>query len=114
MKKDFNIYESALLFLIAGTFFMEQLDGTILVTGLPDIAKTFQILPAQLDVGVSAYLLTLAIPVPASGWVADHWGPRRIFMCAIIIFMWLRCYVAPLKVYGNLSSHERYRAWAAR
>src|SRR5882724_10374414 len=87
MKKYFDIYESALLFLIAGTFFMEQLDGTILVTALPDIAKTFQVLPVQLDVGVSAYLMTLAILVPASGWVADRWGPRRIFMCAIMIFI---------------------------
>jgi EmrB/QacA subfamily drug resistance transporter len=42
--------------------------------------------PIDLNVGISAYLLTLAVLIPASGWVADRFGARRVFACAIAVF----------------------------
>lgn len=72
--------------LVAGTFFMEVLDGTVIATALPKMAKTFGMAPVDLSVGMSAYMLTLAVFIPASGWVADRYGTRRVFSAAIILF----------------------------
>ena len=55
--------------LVAGAFFMENLDGTIITTALPDIAKSFGVAPLALNIGVSAYLLTLGVSSrSAAGW----------------------------------------------
>lgn len=72
--------------LVAGTFFMENLDGTVIATALPDMAKTFGRAPVDLNVGMSAYLLTLAVFIPISGWVADRFGPRSVFATAVAVF----------------------------
>ena len=72
--------------LVAGAFFMENLDGTVIATALPQMAVSFSTAPAALGVGMTAYLLTLAVFIPASGWIADRFGPRRIFMVAIAVF----------------------------
>ncbi|HWW70098.1 MAG TPA: MFS transporter, partial [Duganella sp.] len=72
--------------LVAGAFFMENLDGTIITTALPDIAKSFGVAPLALNIGVSAYLLTLGVFIPTSGWVAERFGARRVFAAALTIF----------------------------
>jgi EmrB/QacA subfamily drug resistance transporter len=72
--------------LVAGAFFMENLDGTVVVTALPQMAMSFDVHPIDLNVGVSAYLLTLAILIPASGWVVDRFGARPVFSAAIAVF----------------------------
>lgn len=72
--------------LVAGAFFMENLDGTIITTALPDIAKSFGVAPLALNIGVSAYLLTLGVFIPISGWVAERLGARRVFAAALTIF----------------------------
>ena len=72
--------------LVAGAFFMENLDGTVVVTALPQMAQTFGVHPVDLNIGVSAYILTLAILIPASGWVADRFGLRTVFAAAIGVF----------------------------
>ena len=77
---------SATALLVAGAFFMENLDGTVIVTALPQIAASFGVHPIDLNVGVSAYLLTLAVFIPASGWVADRFGARPVFAGAIAVF----------------------------
>jgi EmrB/QacA subfamily drug resistance transporter len=77
----------ALPLLVAGTMFMEQLDGTILVTALPNIAHSFGVTAAELDLSVSGYLVTLAVMIPASGWIADRFGPKRIFGFSIALFV---------------------------
>lgn len=73
--------------LVASTMFMEQLDGTILVTALPEIARSFGGTAAQLDLSVSAYLVTLSFMIPASGWIADRLGAKRVYGCAIVLFV---------------------------
>jgi len=72
--------------LVAGAFFMENLDATVIVTALPDMAASFGVRAVDLNVGLSAYLLTLAVFIPASGWVADRFGARSVFAAAIVVF----------------------------
>lgn len=76
----------AIALLVAGALFMENLDGTILATGLPAMARTFGTHVVDVNVGVTAYLLALAVFIPISGWMADRFGPRRVFTSAIAVF----------------------------
>lgn len=66
--------------------FMEMLDATVITTALPAIAGDFGTAAAHLSLGVSAYLVALTVFIPVSGWAADRFGARRIFMLAIAIF----------------------------
>jgi EmrB/QacA subfamily drug resistance transporter len=72
--------------LVAGAFFMENLDGTIIATALPQMARSFHASAVSLNLGMTAYLLTLAVFIPMSGWVADRFGARSIFAAAIVTF----------------------------
>ena len=72
--------------LVAGAFFMENLDGTVIATALPQMAQTFGVGPVDLNVGMTAYMLTLAVFIPVSGWVADRLGARTVFASAIGLF----------------------------
>jgi EmrB/QacA subfamily drug resistance transporter len=72
--------------LIAGAFFMENLDGTIIATALPQMARSFHVGAVNLNIGMTAYLVTLAVFIPISGWVADRLGSRSIFASAIAVF----------------------------
>ena len=72
--------------LVAGAFFMENLDGTVITTAVPDMARSFGVAPLALNIGVSAYLLTLGVFIPISGWVAERFGARRVFAAALAIF----------------------------
>ncbi len=72
--------------LIASAFFMENLDGTIIATALPQMARSFHIGSVRLNIGMTAYLLTLAVFIPISGWVADRFGARSVFASAIATF----------------------------
>ena len=72
--------------LVAGAFFMEFLDGTVIATALPEMAWSFGVDAVALNIGISAYLITLAVLIPASGWIADRYGARRVFTLALAIF----------------------------
>jgi EmrB/QacA subfamily drug resistance transporter len=72
--------------LVAGAFFMENLDGTVIATALPQMAKSFSVSPVDLNLGMTAYMLTLAVFIPVSGWVADRLGARTVFSAAIAVF----------------------------
>jgi MFS family permease len=72
--------------LVAGTFFMENLDGTILVTAAPRMAGSLGVAPADMNVAMTAYLITLAVGIPASGWLTERCGARPVFGCAIAVF----------------------------
>ena len=76
----------AVALIVAATFFMEYLDGTVIVTALPAMALTFARPVVELSLGITAYLLTLAVFIPLSGWVADRFGTRDVFLAAIITF----------------------------
>ena len=76
----------AVALVVAGAFFMEFLDGTVIATALPAMARDFGRPVVTLSVGISAYLLTLAVFIPLSGWVADRLGTRDVFTAAIAVF----------------------------
>ncbi|HEY1609415.1 MAG TPA: DHA2 family efflux MFS transporter permease subunit [Paraburkholderia sp.] len=73
-------------YIVAATFFMEYLDTTVIATALPQMARSFGIGPNSLSLGMTAYMLALAIFIPASGWVADRCGSRTVFFSAIVTF----------------------------
>lgn len=75
-----------LALLVAGAFFMENLDGTIIVTATQRMARSFNVAPVDLNVAITAYLLTLGVFIPVSGWVADRFGTRTVFTTAVGIF----------------------------
>ncbi|GCB44366.1 MFS transporter [Streptomyces sp. NL15-2K] len=72
--------------LVAGAFFMENLDATIISTAAPDMAASFGTRPEAVGVTMTAYLVALAVFIPVSGWAADRWGTRRVFAWAIAVF----------------------------
>jgi EmrB/QacA subfamily drug resistance transporter len=72
--------------LVAGAFFMEILDATIITPAIPLIAESFGVGPIDVNVAITAYLVTVAVLIPASGWVADRFGPRPVFASAIAVF----------------------------
>lgn len=72
--------------LVACTFFMENLDSTVIATALPQMARSFGVAAVDLNIGMSAYVLTLAVLIPGSGWLADRYGARNVFTAAIALF----------------------------
>jgi EmrB/QacA subfamily drug resistance transporter len=72
--------------LVAVAFFMQALDGTILNTALPAMARDLAEDPLRMQSVIIAYMLTVALLIPASGWVADRFGTRRVFFGAILLF----------------------------
>jgi EmrB/QacA subfamily drug resistance transporter len=71
---------------VAFAFFLEQLDSTIIVTAIPDMARGLGETPLRLNLALTGYILSQAVFIPASGWIADRYGMRRTFCAAIIIF----------------------------
>ncbi|MDQ1576717.1 MAG: hypothetical protein QOH55_1867 [Microbacteriaceae bacterium] len=76
----------AITLLVAGTFFMENLDGTILSTAAPSIARSLGVASPAISVAITAYLLTLAVLIPLSGWLTQRLGGRPVFVVAIAVF----------------------------
>src|SRR6202789_1455890 len=74
------------LLIVASAMFMEQLDGTVLATALPTMARSFSVDPLHMNVALTSYLLTLAMFIPASGRLADRFGSRSVFRAAIGLF----------------------------
>lgn len=72
--------------LAAVGFFMQALDNTILNTALPAIAQDFHVSPLQMQSAVVSYMLTVAMLIPASGWLADRFGTRNVFCLSIVMF----------------------------
>ena len=76
----------AIALLVAGAFFMENLDGTVIATAMPQMARSFGASPVDLNIGMTAYLLALAVFIPISGWLTDRFGARPVFASAIGLF----------------------------
>jgi len=71
---------------VAGTFFMQMMDSSILNTSLPQMARTFGVRPLDLSTGVTVYMLVFAAMLPLSGWLAERFGARRVFTLSVTIF----------------------------
>jgi len=77
---------SIVALVVSCALFMELLDGTVIATALPQMARSFGENAVDVGVGISAYLVTLAVFIPVSGWTADRFGARHVFIAAIIVF----------------------------
>lgn len=73
--------------IVAVALFMENMDSTVIATSLPAIAADIGTSPLTLKLAITSYLLSLAIFIPASGWMADRFGARAVFRAAIAVFM---------------------------
>lgn len=71
---------------VATALFMEQLDSTIVNTAIPAMAASLDASPLSLKTVVASYILSLAVCIPVSGWMADRYGTRRVFGTAVVIF----------------------------
>ncbi|SQC40117.1 multidrug transporter MdtD [Klebsiella pneumoniae] len=74
------------LWIVAFGFFMQSLDTTIVNTALPSMAKSLGESPLHMHMIIVSYVLTVAVMLPASGWLADRVGVRNIFFTAIVLF----------------------------
>ena len=75
-----------LALLVAGAFFMEILDATVIAPAAPHIAADLGVPAVAVNVAITAYVLTLAVLIPVSGWLTDRFGARRVFVVAIAVF----------------------------
>lgn len=73
-------------YILATAIFMQMLDSTILNTSLPAIAKDLNESPLNMQSAIISYVLTLALFIPVSGFLADKFGTRRVFIAALILF----------------------------
>ncbi|GAA0799935.1 DHA2 family efflux MFS transporter permease subunit [Psychrobacter piscatorii] len=73
-------------YVLAVALFMQILDATILNTALPQMALALDESPLKMQWAVISYALTLAIFIPISGFLADKYGTRRVFLSAIVVF----------------------------
>ena len=71
---------------IASALFLENMDSTVLATSLPAIALDLGIDPIILKLAFTSYLLSLAVFIPISGWMAERFGARHVFRIAIAVF----------------------------
>ena len=72
--------------LVSGCYFMEMLDGTIVTTAAPRIGAALHAPATEIGLVVTAYLLTLAVLIPLSGWLTRRLGNRVVFLTAIALF----------------------------
>jgi MFS family permease len=72
--------------LVAGCYFLEMLDGTIVTTASPQIGRSLGAPATEVGLVVTAYLLTLAVLIPLSGWLTRRYGNRVVFLTAIAVF----------------------------
>nr|WP_164707861.1 multidrug transporter subunit MdtD [Paraburkholderia phosphatilytica] len=87
LKMNRDSTQTALLWIVATGFFMQALDTTIVNTALPSIAHSLDVSPLQMQPVVVAYTLTMALLTPASGWLADRFGTRRVYFASILLFV---------------------------
>lgn len=76
----------AQLWIVAFGFFMQTLDTTIVNTALPSMAASLGENPLRMQSVIVSYVLTVAVMLPASGWLADKVGVKWVFFSAIILF----------------------------
>ncbi|MCB5362696.1 DHA2 family efflux MFS transporter permease subunit [Pusillimonas sp. CC-YST705] len=76
----------AIPFIVGCALFMQMLDATVVATALPQMARSLETTPIQMNITITSYLLALAVFVPISGWASDRFGARRVFLTAIALF----------------------------
>lgn len=88
--------------LVAACFFMELLDGTIVITAIPSISASLRVSPGTTGLVVTAYLVTVAVLIPLSGWMTLRYGYRWVLLSAIAIFTLASLGCAASQTFGEL------------
>ncbi|HSB98181.1 MAG TPA: DHA2 family efflux MFS transporter permease subunit [Spongiibacteraceae bacterium] len=83
---DNSTVKRYLPWVVASALFMEQLDSTIVNTAIPAMAASLHVTPLSLKAVVTSYIVSLAVFIPVSGWMADRFGTRRVFASAVAMF----------------------------
>ncbi|HEY9571854.1 MAG TPA: MFS transporter, partial [Pusillimonas sp.] len=73
-------------FIVGCALFMQMLDATVVATALPVMAQSLNSSVVRMNVAITSYLLAVAVFVPISGWAADRFGAKRVFLAAILLF----------------------------
>ena len=73
-------------YIVGGCMFMENLDATVIVTALPAMARDFGVETTTLSLGISAYLVALAVFLPLGPWLSDRFGSRSVVCAGIALF----------------------------
>lgn len=76
----------AIPLIVGCAFFMEGLDSTMIAVSIPAMGASLGESPLRLNLVITSYLLSLAVFIPVSGWIADRFGARRVFCAAVLIF----------------------------
>jgi EmrB/QacA subfamily drug resistance transporter len=84
---DTRAFNRVVPVVLAVALFMENMDSTVISTSLPAIAADIGTTPIALKLALTAYLVSLAIFIPISGWMADRFGARNVFRIAIGVFV---------------------------
>jgi len=88
--------------IVASALFMQNLDASVVATALPSMARDLAVDPVHLSVAITSYLVALCVFIPVSGWVADRFGARRVFMVAIVVFTFASALVGLSQGLGSL------------
>lgn len=78
--------KNIILLIVSLAMFMEAVDATIINTAIPSMASSLHVNPIDLKIALISYLLSLAIFIPISGWIADKFGVKKVFIVAVGIF----------------------------
>jgi EmrB/QacA subfamily drug resistance transporter len=73
-------------FIVGCALLMQMLDSTVVITALPAMARDLGSDPISMNITITSYLIAVAMFVPVSGWAADRYGARRVFIAAIVLF----------------------------
>src|SRR5690606_22812824 len=84
---DPKVLNRAVPLVLAIALFMEQMDSTVIATSLPAIADDIGTTAVALKLALTSYLVSLAIFIPVSGWMADRFGAKNVFRAALAVFV---------------------------
>ncbi|MFM8374972.1 MAG: MFS transporter, partial [Phenylobacterium sp.] len=72
--------------IIGSALLMQTLNATVLTNALPTMARALEVDPLRLNLAITMYMLASAVFLPISGWAADRFGARRVFLAAIALY----------------------------
>jgi MFS family permease len=100
--------------IVASALFMQNLDSAAVVTALPSMARDLGEDPARLGVAITSYLVALTVFIPVSGFIADRFGAKRVFMLAIALFGLASAACGLSTSLGSWWRRASSRGWAGR
>jgi EmrB/QacA subfamily drug resistance transporter len=81
-----SVSSTTIAYVVGGALFLSMLDASMVAAALPAMSLALHVDPLSMSVVITAYLLTTIIMVPASAWLADRFGTRRMFLTGIVVF----------------------------